>query len=117
MNPDTRMAAYQYACGANMDKIIDFKMQENLRKADEAAATQTPAGKTGRTQTPEDDPNRIPSPEEVLGPENVKAVQEHPKYQGDFDAQYKAMGYKGWEDYWNKVGKAYFRGEDKTEEE
>jgi len=113
-NPEVLMTAYNYACGACMDKIIDHKMQENLRKAEEVAVTQTPAGKTGRTQKPEDDPNRIPRPDEVLPAESIAAVKEHPKYQGDFDAQYKAMGYKGWDDYWTKTGKAYFRGEEET---
>jgi len=115
MNPEVLDTAYRYAIGQNVDRVIDYKMQENLRKAEEDAKTQTPAGKTGRTQEPADDPNRIPEPAEVLPPEAIKAVADHPKWQGNFDAYYKSLGYKNYEDYWHKTGKAYFRGEEEEE--
>jgi len=116
MNPEVRMTAYNYACGANMDKILDHKLQEHLRKSEEETKTQPPAGKPGRTQEQADDPNRIPAPEEVLPPEAIKAVADHPKWQGNYEAYYKSLNYKSWEDYWNKTGKAYFRGEPEEEE-
>ena len=112
MNPEVRMTAYKFACGDNMDKILDQKIQEHLRRSEEEVATQAVTSKSGRTQEQSDDPNRIPDPTEVLPIEAVEAIKSHPKYQGDFDAQYKAMGYKGWTDYWQKTGKAYFRGEE-----
>jgi len=121
MTPDQRMspevldAAYRYAIGKNVDKVLDFKIQENLRKTTEEAPVQTPTGGPGRTKSQADDPNRIPDPTEVLPIEAIEAVKQHPKYQGNFDAMYKAQGYKSWEDYWAKTGKAYFRGEEEEE--
>jgi hypothetical protein len=117
MNPQVRETAYKFAVGDNMDRIVEFKIQEQLRKGEEEAVTQTPTGKSGRTQEQEGDPNRIPDPSEVLPEEAIKAVRDHPKWQGNFDAYYKSLGYKDWETYWKKTGKAYFRGEEEEEEE
>ena len=117
MNPEVRMTAYKFACGDNMDKILDFKIQENLRKSEEEAKTQAAGGKPGRDQKPADDPNRIPDPAEVLPAEAIKAVQDHPKWQGNFDMYYKSLGYKDWQTYWAKTGKAYFTGVEEEGEE
>ncbi|GAF86211.1 unnamed protein product, partial [marine sediment metagenome] len=44
MNPEVRMTAYSYACGANMDLIFDKKFEEKIR-ADAEVTTQAPVGK------------------------------------------------------------------------
>ncbi len=112
MNPEVRMTAYNYACGTNMDLIFDKKLEEHMRQS-EVVETQEPTGKSGREVSQEDDPNRIPAPEEVLDPENLKALEAAGKTP---ESYYKSLGYTSWEDYWVKTGKAHFVGEEEEEE-
>lgn len=113
MNPETRMLAYKFACGENMDKIFDMKLQEHLRtkEEEEAALTQKPTGSGGRGQEPDrSDPNFIPDPKEILSAENLMAIRTAGK---DIDSYYKSLGYAGgWEDFWKTDGKEYFMGEE-----
>ena len=112
MNPETRMLAYKFACGENMDRIFDLKLQEHLRRTEEeAAATQLPTGSGGRGQELDRaDPNYVPKPEEILSPENLMAIRAAGK---DVEGYYRSMGYAGgWADFWKTDGKAFFQGEE-----
>lgn len=117
-NPETRMLAYKFACGENMDKIFDLKMQEHLRRDEEEkkAATQSPTGTGGRTQEQDvSDPNYVPKPEDYLSPENLLAIRTAGK---TVDSYYQSLGYKGgWEDFWKTDGREFFiGGEEETEQ-
>lgn len=114
MNPKVRQTAYDYACGANMNLVLDKKIEERLRKDAETTATQVPAGKSGREIAEADDPNRIPDPSEHLTSENLIAIEAAGK---TVDSYYKGMGYDGWEDFWVKTGKAHFIGEEEEGDE
>ncbi len=108
MNPETRMLAYKFACGENMDKIFDLKLQEHLRQTEEAK-TQEPAAAGRQQEVDKSHPDYVPQPDEVLSKENMDAI----KFSGkDLETYYQSMGYKGWEDFWKTDGKAYFAGEE-----
>ena len=110
MNPEVRMTAYNYACGANQSLIFDKMFEERMR-AEQEVKTQTPST-PGREVSQADDPNRIPDPSEYLSPENLIALEAAGK---TVDSYYQSQGYEGWDDFWVRTGKAHFVGEEEEE--
>lgn len=103
MDPRVREAAYNLAVGQNIDKIVAAK-EEEIRRSVAEAGNLDPNGQTGRTAGQQYSEG-IPKPEDVLGPGAIAALNSKGV---TVDEEYRRRGYKGWEDYYEKVGKKYF---------
>jgi len=102
MNPQVREAAYKFAVGENIVKIMDAQKEEILR-AETAANEPPPPANNGRTTQYKD--GEVPNPEDVLSKDSIAAMRSVGK---DPDTYYKNLGYSGWKDFWEKRGKEYF---------
>ena len=102
MNPQVREAAYKFAVGENITKIMEAQKEELLR-AETAAAAPPPPTNNGRNTQYKD--GEVPNPEDVLSKDSIAAMRSIGK---DPDTYYKNLGYTGWKDFWEKRGKEYF---------
>jgi hypothetical protein len=106
MQPATRKLAYEMAVGKNIDKITDLKKEEILRSAADDP-TLIPGNTNSRTvDTGNPD---TPKPVDVLGKDTMAALKMAGRTP---DEHYKSIGYKGWDDFYEKTGKGYFEGGD-----
>ena len=102
MNPKMREAAYQIACGKNMDKIMAAQREEILRDA-AAAPNNSPPNSNSRSADAQ--PAGVPQPKDVLSKDSMNAI----KSKGiSVDQYYQKLGYSNWADFWEKRGKGYF---------
>jgi hypothetical protein len=111
-NPEAVQAAYNLAVGSNVDKIVAAKVEEQLR-ADTPPPNDpggTPPGRQGGSLGGGGD--TIPSPQEILSPENLAAI-EMSKHR-NIDSYYQSLGYEGWEDHYEK-NKSFYTGEPEGE--
>ena len=107
MNPQMRKAAYDIAVGKNIDSIMDAQKEEILRSASELPGN-VPTGGNSRTQNA-DGTDTIPEASKILSPGAVAAMRSVGKTP---DTYYQGLGYKGWDDFYEKKGKSYFGGDE-----
>ncbi len=95
MNPQFRTMAYNVAVGKNVTKIMEAEKEKILREAAQPNNDEPTAG--SRAEGSQGD--QTPKPEDVLSADALNSIASVGKTP---DTYYQGMGYKGWEDYYEK---------------
>jgi hypothetical protein len=115
MTLDLKMHCYNAAVGQNMSKIVGVEIEKKLRQdANGDATTQDPAqaSASGREQSSRSTGPKKPS--DVLSDTALASIAyKFGKGQGGIDRHYQTLGYKDWNDYYEK-NKDYFEEEEEA---
>lgn len=107
MNPEAKMGVYNLAVGENLTIIQESQKQEWLREADN---TPTQEGGSGDGRTQEGKEGGIPAPDTILSREAMRSIRTSRHHNPD--QYYQSLGYKGWEDYYEKNKEYLVEGEE-----
>lgn len=95
-NPESLSAAYNFAVGQNMTKVIDFEREKAQRAADADNPPPPPPGKTGRDIKGGGEGGEKPTFEEHFGEDAMNALKRQNVTKDEFA---KKLGYKDADDY------------------
>lgn len=97
LNPQVYELAHNYVVGQHVDDLVEAKVQEELRRRQQAPVGDI--GPAGRVTTHGQGGGKIPSPTELFGPEIEQTLAQ----KGGADNWAQSLGYQNWADYVQKT--------------
>lgn len=94
LNPEVYRMAHDSVVGANVDALVEERLQERLRKP--ATPEPMPGGGTAGRRAAD---GHVPTVEELFGREAVDALNMQGEGRGDPDRVARGLGFNDWADY------------------